>query len=82
MTSDEFDQAIEAIRQGQITPREDRVIAAVGFIMRELRDGSGDDTWQPTYPQILHFIDGLDKPLRTVLKRVADDVKMKKHVLH
>jgi hypothetical protein len=30
MTNDEFDQAIEAIRQGQITERERRVVAAAG----------------------------------------------------
>jgi hypothetical protein len=36
MTNDEFDQVVEAIRQGQITLRERRVIAAATFMMREL----------------------------------------------
>jgi hypothetical protein len=34
MTKAEFDQAIEAIRQGHITRRERRIIAAATFMMR------------------------------------------------
>ena len=56
MTNDEFDQAIEAIRQDQITPREGRVIAAAVFVMRELRNIPQDQAWDPTHTQIIEFI--------------------------
>jgi hypothetical protein len=80
MTNDEFDQAIEAIRQGQITPRERRLIAAAVFMIRELC--SVPANWEPTDIQIVEFIDSLDKPFRSILKRVADDAKAEKHTLH
>jgi hypothetical protein len=53
MTNDEFDQAIEAIRQGQITPRERRVIAAAVFMIRELC--SVPANWEPTNIQIVEI---------------------------
>ena len=80
MTKDEFDQAIEAIRQGHITPREDRVIAAATFMMRELC--SVPDDFKPTVAQIIEFIDSLDKPFRRILRRAADAVKAERHTLH
>jgi hypothetical protein len=80
MTNEEFDQAIEAIRQGQITPREARVITAAKCVMRELC--SVPDDLEPTHSQIIEFIDSLDKPFRRLLKRVADDLKVEKHTLH
>src|SRR5262249_49721562 len=61
MTNEEFDQAIEAIRQGHITPRERRVIAAATLMMRELC--SVPDNIQPTHTQIIELIDSLDEPL-------------------
>jgi len=73
MTNQEFDQAIEAIRQGQIMLRERRVMAAATFMMRELC--SVPDNFQPTLAQIIDFIDSLDKPFRKLLKRAADDLK-------
>ena len=80
MTNDEFEQAIAAIRQGQITLRERRVIAAATFMMRELC--SVPDDFEPTHAQILEFIDSLDKPFRKLLKRAADDLKEERHTLH
>jgi hypothetical protein len=80
MTKDEFDQAIEAIRQGQITQRERRVIAAATFMMRELC--SVPDDLEPTHSQIIEFIDSLDKPFRRILKQAAEDVKEERHTLH
>jgi hypothetical protein len=82
MTKDEFDQAIEAIRQGQITPREDRVISAAVFIMRELSNMPEAEAWEPTRMQILEFIKSLDKQLRSLLKRIADEVEEEKHTFH
>jgi len=43
MTKDEFDRAIEAIRQGHITPREGRVLEAA--VMREIRNIIKDEEW-------------------------------------
>jgi len=80
MTNDEFDQAVEAIRQGHITPRERRVIAAVVFMIKELC--SVPDDLKPTHRQIVEFIDSLDKPFRRILKQVADDVTAERHTLH
>jgi hypothetical protein len=80
MTNEEFDQAVEAIRQGQITPREGRVLEAAKYMMRELC--SVPDDFEPTYAQIIQFIDSLDKPFRGILKRVAEDIKEEKQTLH
>jgi hypothetical protein len=80
MTNDEFDQAIEAIRQGHITAREDRVITAATFMIRELC--SVPDDFEPTHAQIIEFIDSLDKRFRGILKRAADDVPEEKHTFH
>jgi hypothetical protein len=80
MTSEEFDPAIEAIRQGHITPRERRVVAAAKFMMREMC--SVPDDFEPTRTQIIEFIDSLDPPYREILKRVADDVPEEEHTLH
>jgi len=80
MTNDEFEQAIAAIRQGQITLRERRVIAAATFMMRELC--SVPDDFEPTHAQIIEFIDSLDKPFRRILKQAADDVKVERHAVH
>ena len=80
MTNDEFEQAIAAIRQGQITLRERRVIAAATFMMRELC--SVPDNFQPTLAQIIDFIDSLDKPFRRILKQAADDVRVERHAVH
>ena len=82
MTNKEFDQAIEAIRQGHITPHEERVVAAAVFIMRELNNSSEDEEWQPTRTQVVEFINSLDKQLRRLLKRVADDLQEERHTLH
>jgi ribulose kinase len=82
MTDDEFDQAIEAIRQGQITERERRVVAAAVFMMRELCSVPDHQNWEPTNVQIIEFIDSLDKPFRRILQRVSDDVKAERHTLH
>ena len=82
MTDDEFDQTIEAIRQGQITERERRVIAAAVFMMRELCSVPNYQNWEPTNIQIIEFIDSLDEPFRRILKRVSDDVKAERHTLH
>ena len=82
MTNEEFNQAIEAIRQGQITSRERRVIAAAMAMMRELSNKPEYQAWQPTHAQIVEFITSLDKHLRRILKRVADDVEEEKHTLH
>jgi hypothetical protein len=80
MTKHGFDQAIEAIRQGYITPHEDRVIKAATLMMRELC--SVPDDFEPTHTQIIEFIDSLDPPYREILKRVADDVPEEEHTLH
>ena len=80
MTNDEFEQAIAAIRQGQITLRERRVIAAATFMMRELC--SVPDDFKPTVAQIIEFIDSLDKPFRRILWQAADAVKEERHTLH
>jgi hypothetical protein len=80
MTNDEFDQAIEAIRRGQITPRERRVMAAALAMIREVC--SVPANWEPTNIQIVEFIDSLDKPFRRILKRVADDAKAERLTLH
>jgi hypothetical protein len=82
MTKAEFDQAIEAIRQGHITPREERVLVAAAFIMREIRNIPDDEEWEPTRTQLVEFINGLDKQLRSRLKRIADDVQEEKPTLH
>jgi hypothetical protein len=82
MTNEEFDQALEAIRQGHITPRERRVVAAAVFIMRELCNSPEDEVWEPTRRQIVEFINSLDEQLRSLLKRIADDVKEERHTLH
>ena len=81
MTNAEFDQAIAAIRQGQITPHDRRIVAAV-LMMRELCNMPEDRAWEPTHTQIVEFINSLDKHLRRILKRVADDVKEGRHTLH
>ena len=80
MANEEFEQAIEAIRQGQITPLERRVIAAATLMMRELC--SVPDDFEPTHAQIIEFIDSLDKPFRRILKQAADDVKVERHAVH
>ena len=80
MANEEFEQAIEAIRQGQITPLERRVIAAATFMMRELC--SVPDDFEPTHAQIIEFIDSLDKPFRRILKQAADDVRVERHAVH
>src|SRR5262245_53115198 len=49
VTKKEFDQAIEAIRQGQITPREVWILPAAVFTMRELSNMSEDQVWEPTH---------------------------------
>ena len=77
MTNAEFDRALGAIRQGHITPRERRVIAAAIFMMRELSNMPDADMWEPTRRQIVEFITSLDKQLRSLLKRIADDVEEK-----
>jgi hypothetical protein len=82
MTNEEFNQAIEAIRQGHITPREVRVMTAAVFIMRELSNMPEAEAWEPTQMQIVEFIKSLDKQLRSLLKRIADDVKEEKPTLH
>jgi cell division protein ZapA (FtsZ GTPase activity inhibitor) len=84
MTNQEFDRAIEALRQGNITARERRVIAAAVFIMRELSNmpEAEAEAWEPTRMQILEFINSLDKQLRSLLKRIADDVQEEKPTLH
>ena len=82
MTKDEFDRAIEAIRQGQITLRERRVIAAAVFIMRELSNMPDAEEWRPTHEQIVEFISSLDKQLRRLLQRVADEVPPEPRTLH
>jgi hypothetical protein len=82
MTKDEFDQAIEAIRQGQITPREVRILTAAVFMMRELSNMPEDQVWDPTHAQIVAFINSLDKRLRRILKQVADTAKEEKATLH
>ena len=84
MTKAEFDQAIEAIRQGHVTPREERVLVAAVFIMRELSNmpEAEAEAWKPTRMQILEFIESLDKQLRSLLKRVADDVQEEKPTFH
>ena len=82
MTNEEFDRAIEAIRQGEITPREGRVIMAAIVMMRELRKVREDEAWQPTQAQIIEFIDSLDKPFRRILRQAADAVKEERHTLH
>jgi hypothetical protein len=80
MTKAEFDQAIEAIRQGHITRRERRIIAAATFMMREMC--SVPDNFEPTHTQLMEFIDSLDPPYREILKEVAEDIKEEKHTLH
>ena len=80
MANEEFEQAIEAIRQGQITPLERRVIAAATLMMRQLC--SVPDDFEPTHAQIIEFIDSLDKPFRRILKQAADDVKVERHAVH
>jgi hypothetical protein len=80
MANEEFEQAIEAIRQGQITPLERRVIAAATLMMRELC--SVPDDFEPTHAQIIEFIDSLDKPFRRILKQAADDVRVERHAVH
>ena len=80
MTNAEFDQAIEAIRQGHIMSRERQVIAAATFMMRELC--SVPDDFKPTVAQIIEFIDSLDKPFRRILKHAADDVKVERQTVH
>jgi hypothetical protein len=82
MTNEEFDQAIEAIRQGQITPREVRILSAAVFMMRELSNMPEDQVWDPTHAQIIAFINSLDKRLRRILKQVADTAKEEKATLH
>ena len=82
MTNEEFDQAIEAIRQGQITPREVRILSAAVFMMRELSKMPEDQVWDPTHAQIVAFINSLDKRLRRILKQVADTAKEEKPSLH
>ena len=80
MTNDEFEQAIAAIRQGQIMLRERRVMAAATFMMRELC--SVPDDFEPTHAQIIEFIDSLDKPFRRILKHAADYVKVERQTVH
>jgi len=80
MTKAEFDQAIEAIRQGHIMSRERQVIAVAKFMMQELC--SVPDDFKPTVAQIIEFIDSLDKPFRRILRQAADAVKEERHTLH
>jgi hypothetical protein len=75
MTKDEFDQAIEAIRQGHITTRERRVIAAATFMMQELC--SVPDNLQPTLTQIIEFIDSLDNSFRGILSELLRILRKK-----
>ena len=82
MTNAEFDQAIEAIRQGHITPLERRIIAAATFMMRELSNMPDAQAWEPTHSQIFEFITSLDKHLRRILRQVADGLKEERHTLH
>jgi len=82
MTNEEFDKTIEAIRRSEITPHERRIVAAAIFMMRELSNMRDADMWEPTRTQVVEFINSLDKSLRRILKRVADDVPEKKHTLH
>jgi hypothetical protein len=82
MTNEEFDRGIAAIRQGQITPREVRILTAAVFMMRELSNMPEDQVWDPTHAQIVAFINSLDKRLRRILKQVADTAKEEKATLH
>jgi hypothetical protein len=82
MTNEEFDQAIEAIRQGQISPREVRILSAAVFMMRELSNMPEDQVWDPTHAQIVAFISSLDRRLRRILKQVVDTAKEKRVTLH
>jgi len=82
MTNEEFDRGIAAIRQGQITPREVRILTAAVFMMRELSNMPEDQVWDPTHAQIIAFINSLDKRLRRILKQVADTAKEEKATLH
>ena len=82
MTNEEFDRGIAAIRQGQITPREVRILTAAVFMMRELSNMPEDQVWDPTHAQIVAFINSLDKRLRRILKQIADTAKEEKATLH
>jgi len=82
MTNEEFDRAIEAIRQGHIKWRELRILQAAVFMMRELSNMPQDQAWEPQHTQIVEFINSLDRRLRWILKQVADDVKEGRHTLH
>jgi hypothetical protein len=87
MTNEEFDRAIDAIRQGQISRQPSRaeaveeaqcaswVLAAMCLVMRELRNIPEEQTWEPTSAQIVAFIDGLDEGRRRILRRIASEVE-------
>jgi hypothetical protein len=82
MTNEEFDRALEAIRQGHITIREGPVLEAAVFMMRELLKIPEDQVWEPTHMQLVEFLNRLDKHLRRLLKRVADELEEESHTLH
>jgi len=82
ITNEEFDRAIEAIRQGRIKWRELRILQAAVAMMRELSNMPEDQAWEPTHTQIVEFINGLDRRLRGILKQVADTTKGEKVTRH
>jgi hypothetical protein len=82
MTNEEFDRALEAIRQGHIKWRELRILQAAVTMMRELSNIPEDQACEPTHTQIVEFINSLDRRLRRILKQVADTAKEKKVTLH
>jgi len=85
LTNEEFEQAIEAIRQGHISrqpsraaeveeaQRAGRVLAAICLVLRSLRMTPEEKMWEPTQALILAFIDSLNEHWRRMLKRIAEE---------
>jgi hypothetical protein len=78
MTKQEFDEAVERLRQGHKaeSDAEARVYVAAGFIIRQRRGIPDDQPWEgPTDAELAEFLAGIDRVRRKRLKEIAERLK-------
>ena len=78
MTKQEFDEAVEGLRQGHKaeTDAEVRVFVAASFIIRQRRGMPEDQAWEgPTDAELAEFLAGADRRQRKLLKEIAEGLK-------
>ena len=81
MTKQEFDEAVERLRQGHKakTDAEVRVYVAASFVMRQRLNRAGmpeDQAWEgPTDAELAEFLASMDPRQRKLLKGIAEGFK-------